>query len=285
MQETPAPSSAPETSAGPRRDIMIIVGILAVGCCAVVGLGISGYFLYQSFQSNVSAAATSQMQVTQAARRTELAEATLQAQATQTARRTELASFDFYETFADNGNDWYTGDEDSDFWRGAIKVSDGVYGWNVLENKQPFIAWEGYNSQVSYQDFDVTVDVRRAEGPEDQACYGLLFRESTTTVGFDDGAYTFSVCDTPQFSVHYFSAETNWEVLIDWTDESAIRPGEWNTLGIRARGAEFTFLINGKEVGTATDSRVTEGYIYPYVDMYESATGLIQFDNFGISTR
>ncbi|MEJ5222811.1 MAG: hypothetical protein WHV44_00020 [Anaerolineales bacterium] len=289
------PASKPNND---QRTLLIILGIFLVILCLGIGLAVSVFFIFQNYQEVANAQATAAVatqvralelaQITQQAEATATAQAqaTLQAQSTAqaAARATAIAQFDLFEPFNDNARGWRAGEEDNDYWQGNIVIQDGLYKWNIATAKQGFIAWGDPLDSPAARDFDLYVDARLASGDTNQVCYGLVYFTNRDTL--DDGALTFSVCDTQDFSIDFFTAETNWQTLQDWTAFDAIRPGEWNTLSVTRRGAEYVFYINDRMAASVNESRMDAGYLSMFVTVYEAAyAGEIWFDNFALQPR
>jgi hypothetical protein len=311
------PSSSIENQT--RRDLIILAVILALICCLSIGLAAGSYFFYQQYTQNqaISGTATSQYMATKIKQDTD-AQATIQAQATATAlvlqaqatatalalqtqatatalalqtqatataeaHRAELMTYQYFDPFNSNTNEWRESDEENKFWQGSTRIENGVYTWQVTEIYDTFISWADFEPVESVSDFDVAVLARRQAGNPGEYCYGLLFRKSPE--GFNSGNYSFSVCDNGYFAINYYNETGGWEKILDWTETSAIQPGDWNLLEISARGANFKLFINNQQVGEFNDSRLSEGTVSLYIDVYEKETGTIQFDDFALQPR
>lgn len=281
------PTGKPTNS---QRDLIIILGILLAMFCLIGGLAVSAYFIFQNYQeithTQSTAAVATQVRALELAQITQQAEATATARAQATAvaaRTTAIAQSDLFEPFNDNARGWRAGEEDSDFWQGNITIQDGVYRWSIVNTKQGFIAWGDPSDSPSARDFDLYVDARLVDGDPNQVCYGLVY--FTTRETLDDGAMTFSVCDTQDFSIDYYSPETDWDTLQNWTSLTAIRPNDWNQLAVTRRGTEYSFYINDQLAATVTESRMGEGYFSMFVTIYDAYPGEIWFDNFALQKR
>lgn len=290
----PTPTSAAHSI---QRDLSIILIIVFVLCLVATGVGASGYFIYQNITAESNAQATAAVatqvralelaQITQQAEATATARAAATAQAQSTAqavvRATAIAGSDLFEPFDNNIREWRAGEEDNEYWQGSIAIQDGRYIWDITTVKQGFIAWGDPANSPSARDFDVYVDARLVSGDPNQVCYGLLYFTVRETI--DNGALTFSVCDTQDFSIDYYDAATSWEALQDWTSSTAIRPNDWNQLAVTRRGAEYSFYINDQLAATFNESRMDEGYFSMFVTIYEAYPGEVWFDNFALQPR
>jgi hypothetical protein len=134
------------------------------------------------------------------------------------------------------------------------------------------------------EDFDVYVDtkIKTADEIPMDACSGFLFR--MTSLDWEAGTYTFSVCNDSYFDVDYYE-QGEWDVISDWTHSESIRVDDWNRLGISARGSHFTFLINNEIVFEMTDDRQPKGGLGLLIEVNEEKPVSIWFDNFGLQRR
>ncbi len=312
----PAP---PFRESNSRRDLGIVLGVVAILCCLVVALSMGGFYLInensrvqdaqntataeviaQAVATNRSYATGTAIAVGTQSQATAIAQATLDANATATAavaqatqnarstatvsaRQTERANYPLIETFENNKKAWYTGEKDGEFFAGKRLIENGAYRWEIDVVKQTFVAWANYESQEALGDFDVYVDGILKVGDPENYCYGFLFRESPE--GFDEGAYTFEVCEGGSFSVSYYTKENGWEQISGWLTSEAIQAGDWNTLEISARGRHFVFTVNEVQIFEMEDDRQPTGYLSLLIDVLEEAPGTIWFDNFGLQTR
>ena len=276
----------PTQSSPISREVIVVLIILGLICCLSIGLAIGGFFIYNSYIETkaLNATATSQFMATKIKIDSD-AESTRMAQITATALAKEAAytNYELYEAFDNNQRQWRADLEDNDFWTGSTSVEDGIYVWTVKEAKQTFMAWGTYEDSPEVSDFDVTVKVKRDSGDPGNACYGIIFRQSPE--GFDNGAYTFTVCDDGYYSVNYYSLESEWVKLKDWETTSVVLNGDWNRLSVQARGSKFVCSINEQVVAEVNDTRQASGTVSLYIDFYETIPGTIWFDNFGLQPR
>jgi hypothetical protein len=85
--------------------------------------------------------------------------------------------------------------------------------------------------------------------------YGLVFRSPTT---FDKG-YFFGVTCDGNFDFRRWDTD-GFTVINDYSKSSSISTGsnQVNRLGVMAKGNNFTFYVNGNQVGSATDDTFTD---------------------------
>jgi hypothetical protein len=252
-----------------RKDQRILVIMLAIYtiCCIIF---VSGSFIWiREDRKAVSANATT----------TEAVAATQQANMTATAvaHATEQAQYDFIEKFDTNANLWRAKREDSEYWKGIIRVMNGTYIWDVEETKQTFVSWAklpGYNYM---EDFDAYVDTKILDvGPGD-VCSGFQFRVAPS--GWDNGGYYFALCNNSKVIVSYHTELDGWETIATRLHENYV--DDWNRLEINARGSHFSFFINGELVYEMDDTRRKGGGLALVIELNEKVPATIWFDNFG----
>ncbi len=207
------------------------------------------------------------------------------ATATHVAAETERAKFEIFDQFNNNTNGWGIGTYDDNYGTGQISILNGVYVWNVDKAKQGFVHWESRHSgRLDFTDFDVYVDARLIRGSSSGVCYGLQFRVSL--VRQVNNYYIYIVCDNGYFYVSYYDGESNsWSDLIGWTKTDVVNAGNWNTIGISARGTHFVFTINDWHVAARDDNRLDEGEVRLATDVQSGDGGTIWFDNFALQSK
>lgn len=225
-------------------------------------------------------------QLTLAANATSTADAfaTGQANATATlvARGTEQAQFKVVDDFNDNHRNWLTETVKDEYMNGTLAIYSGMYVWNIQKVKQPFVYWANLRGVVGAEDFDVYVDSKIAPASSGEVCSGFVFR--TASINWEEGGYTFSVCNGSYFDVDYYE-NGEWTTISDYIYSTAIRADDWNRLEIIARDNHFTFLINNEEVYEMTDDRLQRGGLALLVEAGEVDSATIWFDNFGFQPR
>lgn len=132
-------------------------------------------------------------------------------------------------------------------------------------------------------DFYVETQVELPGGPS-YAEFGLIFRAQGAPVPLE--MFQFKVNTEGQWTV-VLKDDSGEFVLQTWTEDEALTSGDW-TLGVLARGSDFSFYANGVQLGTVSDARLSAagsvGVLAAMrVDQTEPVT--IQFDNFAITTR
>ncbi len=248
-----------------------MIAIYAI-CCVIF---ISGTFIWVREDRNIANANST---ATQAALSTEQAYAT----ATVVAHVTEQAQYEFIEKFDTNKHRWRAGREDNEYWTGTIKISGGIYTWQVTDVRSAFISWTDFPVANYVRDFDAYVDTKFPDAEPGIVCSAFLFRVST--VGWDDGGYYFGLCNDGFVSVSYHTEADGWERIGTRIYQNH-KANDWNRLEVSARGSHFKFFINGEMIYEMDDDRRESGSLALAIELNEKAPVTIWFDNFGLQHR
>ncbi len=178
--------------------------------------------------------------------------------------------------FALETGDWEESFDVSDHWRlssdaaAHVTIGEGKLHIHILQPGQ--VAWA--SAERNFKDFDLRVEATQLAGPENNE-YGVLVRMDE-----DEHFYAFSISGDGYARVSRYE-EGRWELLgPDWVSQSAIQLGAaTNVLEITARGAVFTFLVNGAEVAQVADETLSKGTIGLYAGAFEQPDVEIAFDN------
>jgi serine/threonine-protein kinase len=291
---------ADEQRSAPRRARRFPVWVLALGALGVLlvcgaMLLVGGILVQQSQRAaqQAAASATASARKTavardEATRAAEEATATARARATAAAyaEATAMAEARLYaplressgwplvlaDDFSAEGNAWSIGDYSDSLVAGSRSIDDGVYRWKA-EAFDDFVWWVIPDVDAA-SDLYLAVDARLIGGVSD-AQYGLVFRRVDS-----ENYYLLLVSDDGYFEFVGVS-EGDWTLFVEWTETSALRPGEVNRLEIVAQGSQFTFYINGEYVGEYSDDGLTSGKPALVVGLSEAGdTSVVEFDNF-----
>lgn len=257
-----------------QNDRLLVCSMLAFYGICILGL-IGGTFMWLGKRNEtISANATS----TAAMIATQQANAT----ATAVARATEQDKYEFVEHFDETHGRWFVGDYEKQYGDVQITIKDGVYVWDVLDSKNYTQSTDFYYRSV-VRDFDVYMDVKFIEGSSfGGTCGGFYFRMPAT--GWNDGAYTFVVCDDSHYTIEFY--ENNKWYPITFSDyEDSIRRSDWNRIEVHAREDHFTFNINNTQIFETTDDRLKAGSLGILVNIEKDNSAEIWFDNFGFQSR
>jgi len=112
-------------------------------------------------------------------------------------------------------------------------------------------------------------------GPQSSS-YGVVFRQA------DKDFYAFEISDAQQFALSLYY-QGQWMKLIDWTESSAIRPGEVNRVTVLGEGSHFSLYINDQHVGEAEDGQLSEGEVGLTITLYDAGDeAVFEFDKFEV---
>ena len=187
------------------------------------------------------------------------------------------------DDFSDNDEHWPIETVEDEYMDGSLAVKDGLYVWDIQKVKQPFVYWANFRSGYGVaEEFDLYVDSKIASVGSGEVCSGFVFR--TASLDWEEGGYTFAVCNNSYFDINYYE-KGEWTAISDFTSSTSIRSDDWNRLGIRARGNHYTFFINNEKVYEMTDNRLVRGGLALLVDVGETDSVSIWFDNFGFQSR
>jgi hypothetical protein len=90
--------------------------------------------------------------------------------------------------------------------------------------------------------------------------------------------------DNDGFIVFLALADDDWEILVDYTETSAINPDGPNQLMVEAIGPSLYFFINGEEVASVEDDTLESGSIGLVFELFDEGRELlIEFDNVIVS--
>jgi hypothetical protein len=145
-------------------------------------------------------------------------------------------------------------------------------GFHIVVNRVgAFKGVEPSPYDLTISNFAVQVDYKQIAGAN--VCSGLFFRGHPVGVAASNevqwSMYRFDVCPAGSFLVRKIKTNKtpggntveDTEVVKD-TPSTAIKKGnEFNRLMVVARGPQFTFYINGIQVGTLTDDSFPDGSV------------------------
>jgi hypothetical protein len=178
------------------------------------------------------------------------------------------------DTFNTNRNDWPLGDYEGERAIGNRSLTGGQLVWEAEALDD--VIWWAVPDVSSVFDFYLTVDTRRTGGNKD-AQYGVIFRKAD-----GDNYGLFKIKDSQHFKLS-LRHEGEWDTVIDWTEATAIRPGDPNRLTVLAEGSHYTFYINDQYVGEADDDRLSRGQAGLAVELLDAGdTATFEFDNFEV---
>lgn len=174
-----------------------------------------------------------------------------------------------HDSFRSDSGQWDTESDDD--------VSRTLRGGalHILVNAESILGWS--SGPGRYADFYVTADAVHVSGPLDNE-FGLLFRY------VDEGNFYFFAASSDGFYLLNKLVGGEWQTVVDWTASELIVQGEGeaNSLGVLARGDEFTLFINGAPVQTVNDDEFADGGVALAVGSFDEAGIGIAFDDFSL---
>jgi len=183
-----------------------------------------------------------------------------------------------FDNFASNENNWLAGNQPSKYFAALNQViADGRYRWEAqvtIPNSMTTAWLMGY----PVSDFHLVVNCKHISGSKAGSGWGVIFR-----VQDNQNYYWFRMTDSQFFGVSV-QKDSQWQNLVDWTRTDTIKPNGVNQLEVIARGAHFTFLINGQIVNEVDDSHFSQGLVGLAIEGYTSGEKII-FDFIDITLR
>lgn len=177
----------------------------------------------------------------------------------------------FNDTFDSSDYDWYTGPDTSELANGTLSIRDGKYHWS-------YKALEGFIQTLvpdhpKRTDFYLSVEAQKTSGAED-GLYGVVVRKVD-----EDNFYFFAISDKREVYI-YLLYENEWQTIDVHNFESAIRPGEVNTLGVLADGDYLAFFINGQYITDIDNAQLKSGYFGLGINLHAAGDTIeADFDN------
>ena len=177
------------------------------------------------------------------------------------------------DTFDVNVNRWPEWTDEDTYMEVNWRVSQGEYQAEAYA-RQGAVSM-AYPMQWLVEDFYLSADLQ-AEGAAD-SYYGVVFHLTHYN------RYFFAISGTQEYTLFFY--KNGWSQLLDWTESSAIQPGEVNRITVLGEGSHYTFCINGQYVDDIYDDQKPKGYI-GFMFGLENAEdeALFRFDNFELWT-
>ncbi len=154
----------------------------------------------------------------------------------------------FEDDFTDSKNGWWVGENTATEHFDSIKSSiQGGYYRVELKAKEASNIWWVNNDKIQTGDHFIFATASQQMVGSGDAWRGLTFRHS------GDSYYLFAIQDASKFGVWLYHNNVFSELLSPQTS-FAINKGLLNHLLIVGQGSNFTFYINGQEVGKLSDT-------------------------------
>jgi hypothetical protein len=183
-----------------------------------------------------------------------------------------------FDGFTSNDNNWIVGNRASEYFAKLNQdIADGRYRWEAEAGKPNSIttAWVmGY--KVS--DFHLIVNCKHISGGKVGSGWGVIFR-----IKDNQNYYSFRMTDSKSFAISV-QKEGQWSNLVDWKRSDRIKPYGVNQLEVLARGAHFTFTINGQIVSEVDNDHFSQGLAGLAIEGYTPGEKII-FDFIDVTLR
>jgi len=138
------------------------------------------------------------------------------------------------------------------FQRGNPSELRGYYGPRVS-------VYYVLKSSGSFDDFDVGINIKFTDGDQNLIMAGLYPRFT------NDGGYAVYISPLGSYVIGYFTKDQKgdwkWDILMDWTNHSAIRAGlnQNNHLRVVCDGERIRVYLNGVLASSFKDGRFKMG--------------------------
>ena len=160
----------------------------------------------------------------------------------------------------------------------SFALQDGKYVWSFECRNSEFgcLSSTYLGDLENTADFELIVDARRLEGPEDGE-YGVRFR--------DDGEnyLEFLISDLGSFTISIWY-EQNLDYYYVDNPTPMIEPGGVNRLTVVGVGNSFAFFINGLLVGEIVEELLPLGSFALVAAANDAGQAVLEFDNFKVRT-
>jgi hypothetical protein len=175
----------------------------------------------------------------------------------------------YEDDFSDEDSGWDVyAEEDTE-----AGYADGEYRIGV--HKVDFMAWGYPESGPELIDFEVEVDARKVEGPQDDN-FGLLVRYQSDT----DDFYWFQISADGYYSVDLRQGG-EWITLVYWEATDAVEQGvdAANRLRVVCQGSQLSFFVNDTFLTEVVDDTLGYGSVGLAAGAYDEAGVVIHFDD------
>jgi len=193
----------------------------------------------------------------------------------------------FQDTFDSNANGWETGQSSDAYGELTSQVVGGKFKM-ALSSKQSnyfaILSVPNFSAKDFLLSMDVTlVDVSAAPG---DLSFAITVREAD---GINGKRYEFMFYNDNTFIVSVWpdsDYQNVKEILRGKLGTAKLEKGITNTFAIQAVGSTFTFSINGEQLGSFTDTTITEagGISFQFGLNQSPDSATIEFDNLVIKS-
>lgn len=179
-----------------------------------------------------------------------------------------VSGLEYKDDFGKVTNWWLQAEDDSR----TLAIRDGAM--HVVAKPQQTLVWT-YNGQPG-DDFYARVSAS-VGGCVAGDYYGMTFRHDIVS---NANLYLFALSCEGAFKVMRDDGG-EFVTLLDWTSTPVVNRGsnKTNELGVRARGPQIDFFVNGQGVASLTDGTYTSGAFGLAVRSYVTRNFEVVFDN------
>jgi hypothetical protein len=150
---------------------------------------------------------------------------------------------------------------------------DGGYRLGLTETD--YVTWANPASDRSFTNFEIEVDTRMVEGPEDNNL-GVLVRYQAD----DENFYWFQISSDGYYAVSILR-DGDWESMAGWEENPAIYtgPNVVNRIAVICSGDTFDFYVNDSYLVSVVDDTFAAGNIGLAAGTFDEPGVVVEFDN------
>jgi len=177
----------------------------------------------------------------------------------------------FHDDFSDQCSGWEISESSSS----AYGYRDEAFFFELRDPDQIALSIPGLNLS------DVVIDVNTVQtASAGDNSWGVLCRY----LDFDN-YYGFEISDYQYFTIYAF-LDGDFVSLVDWSELGSIASGDGasNRLSASCVGDRLSLSLNGQEIASVRDSRLTAGDIGLTASTYDGTGAAVQFDDLRVQT-
>lgn len=145
----------------------------------------------------------------------------------------------YSETFSSGAGGWFVSTDENRTW----EVNDAAYR-AVNRTDRTYRVRRSVPEIDQAVDFEIEATLRRLAGPENSS-YGLFWG---ATDDWDNTPYVVLMNANQRFYVGK-TVDRQWESMVPWTSNTAVRADDSNTIRIQKSGTTYRLFINGDKAG------------------------------------
>jgi len=181
----------------------------------------------------------------------------------------------YQDDFDDPNSGWSAYDQ-GNTWAG---YQEGEYRLAVYE--PDLVTWGDPEPPPNFSDFEIEVDARLMEGPQDNN-FGLVVRYQPDGTSF----YWFQISSDGYYAVDILR-QGEFSSLVSWEASAAINQGlgAINRLKMVCEGNRLSLYVNDVYLAAVTDDTFVSGSIGLAVGTFDEAGVVVHFDNLTVRIR